>query len=72
MCDTVGGSSVYVDVLGFDSRILYGPINFGQSLCALPDGRLRFFQTAQKVGAKELEMLTIALYSMGAPTNSSC
>ena len=38
----VGNSKVYVDVLVFASRILYGPINFGQSLRAHPDGRLRF------------------------------
>ena len=41
-CSAVGNSKVYLDVSVFASRILYGPINFGQSLRARPDGTLRF------------------------------
>jgi hypothetical protein len=41
-CSAFGNSSVYVKDSLFAVRILYGPMNFGQSLLALPFGNFRF------------------------------
>jgi hypothetical protein len=41
-CSAFGNSSVYVKDSVFVVRILYGPMNFGQSLLALPFGNFRF------------------------------